>query len=297
MSEYIASRRELPVHETVDDWIASIATPLCLIESKDIMVLNITDAPYELDATTDFDAICLSLGQVKGYKAWDTDRVTELDILPGRAYVYPQGTSVRSIVTTNSSFPMICVSKSYREEIATEFGKDAQVRFNQVLDGLASPALLPLAQVIRYQLMNDTSAGDHLADAIGVMVMTELLRTVANWDANEKITGLDNARLSLVLNYIEDEMCGDLSTATLAALAGISVFHFSRAFNVATGISPHRYVLERRVAKAYRLLSSSSLPLAMIAFEVGFSSQSHMTSIFKKQIGVTPARIRKRLLN
>ncbi len=297
MPKFTHSPRELPVHENMTDWISNIATPLRQIQSKDIMVLDITDAPYELNATTDFDAICLSLGPVEGYKAWDTDRITELKIQPGRAYVYPQGASVHSVVTTNSSFPMICVSKSYREEIASEFGKEAEVQFNQVLDGLTSPNLLPLAQMIRYRTLNDVSAGQQLADAIGVMVMTELLRTVANWDANERITGLDDTRLSLVVNYIEEDMCGDLSAATLAALAGLSVFHFTRAFKAATGTSPHRYVLERRVANARRLLERTTLPLAIVALEVGFSSQSHMTSVFQKHVGLTPAHIRKHIHN
>src|SRR5690606_37580469 len=93
-------------------------------------------------------------------------------------------------------------------------------------------------------------------------------------------------RLRRVLGYIEaaldearpdaqDTMAGEaLSLARLAAVAGLSPSHFSRAFKAATGAAPHRFVLERRVDRARALLDRTGLPLAQIAYEAGFASQS-----------------------
>ena len=58
------------------------------------------------------------------------------------------------------------------------------------------------------------------------------------------------------------------------------------------GSSPHQYVLDRRIARAREQLELGGDSLANIAYAFGFSSQAHMTSIFKKRIGVTPGRYR-----
>ena len=71
--------------------------------------------------------------------------------------------------------------------------------------------------------------------------------------------------------------------------------YFCRMFSASTGISPYQYVLKQRVAKTKDLLKNSKLPLADIAYECGFSSQSQMTQHFRKQVGVTPKVYRNKL--
>ncbi len=80
-----------------------------------------------------------------------------------------------------------------------------------------------------------------------------------------------------------------LTLGELAQCAGMSNFHFARVFTRATGMSPHRYVIARRVAEASRLLRSGA-SLATVAAKVGFADQAHLTRHFKRTIGVTPAR-------
>ena len=76
-------------------------------------------------------------------------------------------------------------------------------------------------------------------------------------------------------------------------LVGMSEYSFNRAFRARTNLSPYQWVLERRLNSAERLIRSSAMSLAEVAFAVGISSQSHMTSFFKKRVGVTPAQLRK----
>ena len=70
---------------------------------------------------------------------------------------------------------------------------------------------------------------------------------------------------------------------------------FSRRFKALMGVPPSRYVRERRVTLAQRLLEATVQPLVDIAFEAGFCSQSHMTALFVRQLGVTPAQYRRLL--
>lgn len=79
----------------------------------------------------------------------------------------------------------------------------------------------------------------------------------------------------------------------LANAAGYSKAHFVRLFRRTTGTSPHRYVVLRRLEHARRLITTSSLPLAAVASETGFASQSHMNSAFVRVYGCTPGDARR----
>ncbi|MEO1404729.1 MAG: AraC family transcriptional regulator, partial [Cyanobacteria bacterium J06635_1] len=87
-------------------------------------------------------------------------------------------------------------------------------------------------------------------------------------------------RLAQVIDYIEAYLSEDLSLNDLAIVSGLSKFHFSRLFKQAFGLTPHRYVMKRRVERAAVLLKQDlikpdSLTLAQIAHQFGFTDQSH----------------------
>lgn len=105
--------------------------------------------------------------------------------------------------------------------------------------------------------------------------------------------GLPPARLRRIVDYIDCHLAEDVSLADLARVAGLSVHHFGAAFRASTGLPPHRFVIRRRLQKAEDLLRGSALPVADIAYAVGFSSQSHLTQHFRRCCGITPARLRR----
>lgn len=85
-------------------------------------------------------------------------------------------------------------------------------------------------------------------------------------------------------------MQDDLSLVALAALCGLRPRQFGALFTRAFGATPHRYVLQRRLALGARLLGSGQLEIADVAIRAGFCSQSHFTTAFRRSYGVTPAR-------
>jgi AraC-like DNA-binding protein len=104
--------------------------------------------------------------------------------------------------------------------------------------------------------------------------------------------GLPPVRLRRVMDYIDASLDAPLTVTALAGVAGMSPSHFAVLFKRSTGVSPHEAVLRRRVVKAKKLLCEDVQTIAAIGCQVGFSSQAHFTTAFRKRIGVTPRAYR-----
>ena len=97
---------------------------------------------------------------------------------------------------------------------------------------------------------------------------------------------------SRVLDLVESRLAENLTLDDLAAAAGwVSRFHFLRLFKNTLGVTPHRFVLNRRLEAACQLLQTA-LPLADIALAAGFSSQSHLCTAMRRTLGLTPGQWR-----
>lgn len=104
---------------------------------------------------------------------------------------------------------------------------------------------------------------------------------------------LGNRRLLKVLAYIEENLALPIKYASLCQIAALSRTHLGSTFKLSMGMTLHQYIILRRIERAKVLILDTELPLAEIAISVGFSSQSHMTSCFRKQSGMTPAQYRR----
>lgn len=131
---------------------------------------------------------------------------------------------------------------------------------------------------------------DSRANLIGVRLLTQWRQATP---ARALRPGrLDERRLARVDALIEERLSEDLRLQELADAAALSPFHFARAFKAATGVAPAAYVMRRRLERAQELLARSVLPIAVVALQSGFSSQSHLTRRLKAATGLTPAAFR-----
>lgn len=89
--------------------------------------------------------------------------------------------------------------------------------------------------------------------------------------------------------YMEEHFFGRITLNELAQEVALSPYYFLRVFRLEVGMPPYTYLESVRVRHAQRLIKAGK-PLAEVAIEVGFSSQSHLTRLFKKIIGVTPGQ-------
>jgi len=106
---------------------------------------------------------------------------------------------------------------------------------------------------------------------------------------------LSRRKLSRVQDLIESRLDGHLTVQELAGEVGYSRSHFLRAFHATTGVTPHRYLLNRRIERARRLLGEPDMSIAEVAYCCGFSSQAHLTLAFRKVSGLTPGQYRREL--
>ncbi|WP_037151170.1 AraC family transcriptional regulator [Rhizobium freirei] len=95
------------------------------------------------------------------------------------------------------------------------------------------------------------------------------------------------AAIGRARELIDDDPAAPLTLAELADVCGLSHFQFLRAFSKATGLTPHAYLLQRRIQEARRLIAVGT-PLAEVAFACGFADQSHMTRLFVRNFGLSP---------
>jgi AraC-like DNA-binding protein len=89
--------------------------------------------------------------------------------------------------------------------------------------------------------------------------------------------------------YIEQHFADDIRLADLASLVNWNPFYLLRAFRQAVGLPPHAYMETVRIREAQERLRGGT-PIVQVAYDTGFSSQSHFTTTFKRLIGVTPGQ-------
>ena len=98
--------------------------------------------------------------------------------------------------------------------------------------------------------------------------------------------------LRRAVRFVNDNLDTKLKWDDIAAAVGLDSFSFGRGFKLATGMTPHQYIIRCRLRRAMRLLAQEDRSLADIAFEVGCSCQSHLTTLFRKHLGTTPGAYR-----
>jgi AraC family transcriptional regulator len=110
--------------------------------------------------------------------------------------------------------------------------------------------------------------------------------------SRSKVNALAKWRLRRVEDYVSTNFHRGIGLSDLAKVAGLSRMHFAAQFRAATGYRPREYLLHQRIEQAKSIMSSSATPLAEVALTVGFSTQAHFSTVFKRMTDETPARWR-----
>lgn len=145
----------------------------------------------------------------------------------------------------------------------------------------------------------DSASAELYVDAVTMAILVRLLARVLACNlpsgrrGNQTRGGLVMWRLQRVLKFVEANLAEPLSLEALAACAGLSRMYFAAQFKAATGIRPHEYLIRRRVERAATILQETTMPLVEVAHEVGFQTQAHFTTVFRRFTCETPSRWRQ----
>jgi AraC family transcriptional regulator len=160
-------------------------------------------------------------------------------------------------------------------------------KWNEPVLMLYDERIRQIAELI-WQECHSELQGDSL---YGESLTTALLACLFRTQPTEKRTslyGLSRLQLKRTVDYMQGNLLSDLRLKELASVAGLSPSQFGRAFKSSTGTTPHRWILERRVELAQRLMRNSGMSIAIASDMAGFANASHFTKTFRSLKGVTP---------
>lgn len=157
----------------------------------------------------------------------------------------------------------------------------------------------PLISMIYRQVLlkcdwNDSSNHLQLSSASNLL-LNHLLQNYSNvqWTLPKVMGGLAPHALNRLKDWIEHNLHLPLTIADLAEKIELSEYHFAHMFKQSVGLSPHQYVLKRRLTLSYDLIQQTQKELTEIALICGFSSSSHFSARFKQYYGYSPSQLRK----
>jgi AraC family transcriptional regulator len=210
----------------------------------------------------------------------------------GAFSVLPGGVTGRWLMARPAHALLMMLSPAIVDDAADAMGLRA--RAGELLPSIQirDPQIERIAWILQAEHADGCPSGQLFIDSLASAVAARLLHLQSR-AATARAPGraLPPRRLRDVLEYNDTHLDHDLALDELAAIAGYSVSHFKPLFKSAVGVPVHRYVIERRVARARELLLAGRHTIAQVALETGFTHQSHLARCMRRVLGVSPSQL------
>jgi len=213
----------------------------------------------------------------------------------GDIAVIPAGISQRCNWNTLAQFTILAIAPTLLEQVGQDLVNCDRIELIPHYMTEQDILIQGIFSALRQELESGKIGGYLLIDSLKTTLAIHLLRNYCTTQPriSSYTDGLSKSNLQQVTEYINEHLHEDIKLIELAAIAQISPYHFLRLFKQSMGITPHQYILQRRIEKAKFLLQHSKLSIALVAVRVGFCDQSHLTQYFKRIVGVTPRQFLK----
>ena len=256
--------------------------PLASMAVDDIVVELWPRAPYETLGVERLGVVGFAFDTQQGTDAIASDRNRPFLRRASTVSWVPPGCTVFSTSQAGGEYLLL---RNIRAE-AIAHPQASERALNNIVDSHAVDAAHALRRAV-------LSRPESPPDAATDVITTALLRAFDGAVAQQSLR-LTDARLTALDRLIEARMHERIEVPDLASHLGLSVGYLILAFRQSLGMTPHRYLMDRRLARARTLLTSCG-SIADVAMDCGFADQAHLTRLLVKTCGVTPARYRRHL--
>lgn len=225
---------------------------------------------------------------------WPGEPAADGMLPPGGFNFFPAATPFAVRWMGPASSIMVEIAPRIVADLTDPGDSGEPARLRQVAHG-QDPVVTHLALALRDLAASGHPGGAAYGEALGVALAEHVVRRYARGSAPPRPSrGTLPGRLQRrVAEYVEAHLARDIPLHDLAGLAELSVFHFARLFKRSTGISPHQFILRRRIERARALLSDPGLSVSDVAARAGFAHHSHFTDTFHRLVGMTPTQYRR----
>jgi AraC family transcriptional regulator len=159
---------------------------------------------------------------------------------------------------------------------------------------LHDPFLAKAIVSLERDVQQGSPLGPIYGESIGAAIATHLVRHHTEIAPRRLARAEMNAGAAQrMCEWIHSHLSQPILLSDLAGIAGLDIYQLTRAFKKQFGVPPHHYILRARVSRAKALLVGSNASLADVADVTGFSSQSHLTKVFTRLTGLSPAKYRR----
>ena len=218
-------------------------------------------------------------------------------IPPGGLFMLPGGIDFGVRLGGDLSTLHLYVRQAIVEEVAADLSPcdTGSVELVPRL-GARDPLVERLALEVRDALTDPDPNAPIYIDYLSRAVAARLIRAHSTRSAprpEAKAGALTRTQIDRAVDYMEENLDKPLALLDVAHAVGLSATHFARCFKRSTGSAPHQYLMRCRVERARRLLAETDNAIAQIAFACGFAHQEHLTRVFRRLSGETPARFRR----
>lgn len=181
-------------------------------------------------------------------------------------------------------------------EVAGE-AMDCHVREVELADVLRTddPVITGMIEAIAQEAGQQGMGGALYVESLSRALCVHILRRYASVVLQPDRSGhrLGPAEMRRIADYVEEHLSDPMTLGAMAAQVGMTTDLFARRFRNSFGMPPYRHVMLRRVERAKRLLADGRLAVKEIAALCGFADQAHLTRVYTRETGLTPAAFRK----
>ncbi len=252
---------------------------------------------YPENVRTPYFYFALALEADLKWKARHGDEFVDLLTHPDEIWINPPGTPFSHRIDEPCRFTIVAVDEPAMYRSFSGAVQDGSLDFLNNYN-IVDPTLRNIIETLGFEAESGGRNGPAFVDGLLRVFAEHFIRNYSNLDdvrgSSKGSGGLSESDLVKIDAFFDEHVDESLSLDAAASLVNMSLFHFLREFKKSRGITPHQYLIRRKVERARTLLRKRDLSIQQVAYSLGFSDQSHFSRTFRKIVGTSPREFRKR---